>query len=183
MSKMSRIAQLSMKNIDSYCCTHSIYGISLLLSTSQPTNITTKVQGDTLVLMHSLKMINFHINSSNIPPHMVFYITAYTIRPGILLILIFLFTTQLCNELLEQGYVKERLKSSEKKFNRRYGYRFEQDEVSLSRILNDSLKFDILQWQLLTMGISNQTMTLLPNLTFYRIARGFRRVFSTGVAC
>ena len=40
ISKRSRNAQLSMINIDRYYCTHSIYGISLLLSTSQPISIT-----------------------------------------------------------------------------------------------------------------------------------------------
>ena len=40
ISERSRSAQLSMINIDRYYCTHSIYGISLLLSTSQPISIT-----------------------------------------------------------------------------------------------------------------------------------------------
>ena len=43
--------------------------------------------------------------------------------------------TRLLNKLLEQGYVKERLKSSLKKFSGRYG----DLEVPISRMLNDIL--------------------------------------------
>ena len=47
--------------------------------------------------------------------------------------------TRLSNKLLEQGYVKERLKSSLRKFYGRYGDLFKQYEVSLSQMLNDIL--------------------------------------------
>ena len=47
--------------------------------------------------------------------------------------------TRLSNKLLEQGYVKERLKSSLKKFYSRYGDLINQYEVPLSRMLNDIL--------------------------------------------
>ena len=47
--------------------------------------------------------------------------------------------TRLSNKLLEQGYVKERLKSSLKKFYGRYGDLIKQYEVPLSRMLNDIL--------------------------------------------
>ena len=47
--------------------------------------------------------------------------------------------TRLSNTLLEQGYVKERLKSSLWKFNGRYGDLIKQYEVSLSQMLNDIL--------------------------------------------
>ena len=47
--------------------------------------------------------------------------------------------TQLSNKLLEQGYVKERLKSSLRKFFGRYGDLIKQYEVSLSQMLNDIL--------------------------------------------
>ena len=43
----------------------------------------------------------------------------------------------LSNKLLDQGYVKERLKSSLRKFYGRYGDLIKQYEVPLSRMLND----------------------------------------------
>ena len=47
--------------------------------------------------------------------------------------------TRLSNKLLKQGYVKERLKSSLRKFYCRYGNLIKQYEVSLSQMLNDIL--------------------------------------------
>ena len=55
--------------------------------------------------------------------------------------------TRLSNKLLEQGYVKERLKSSLRKFYGRYGDLIKQYEVSLSQMLNDILWPDHIQWQ------------------------------------
>ena len=55
--------------------------------------------------------------------------------------------TRLSNKLLEQGYVKERLKSSLRKFYGRYGDLIRQYEVSLSQMLNDILWPDHIQWQ------------------------------------
>ena len=55
--------------------------------------------------------------------------------------------TRLSNNLLEQGYVKERLKSSLRKFYGRYGDLIRQYEVSLSQMLNDILWPDHIQWQ------------------------------------
>ena len=69
----------------------------------------------------------------------------------------------LSNKLLGQGYVKERLNSSLRKFYGRYGDLTKQYEIpSLSNF-----------WQLLI-------WTLWPNLTFYLIMRGFHRTFATG---
>ena len=48
---------------------------------------------------------------------------------------------RLSNKLLEQGYVKERLKSSLKKFNGRYGDLIKQYEHPLSRMLNDIMAY------------------------------------------
>ena len=56
-------------------------------------------------------------------------------------------STRLSNKLLEQGYVKERLKSSFRKFYGRYGDLIQQYEVSLTRMLNDILWPDHIQWQ------------------------------------
>ena len=47
---------------------------------------------------------------------------------------------------LFQGYVKERLKSSLRKFYGRYGDLTKQYEVPLSRMLHDSLDDDHIQW-------------------------------------
>ena len=55
--------------------------------------------------------------------------------------------TRLSNKLLEQGYVKERLKSSLRKFYGRYGDLIKQYEVSLTQMLNDILWPDHIQWQ------------------------------------
>ena len=52
---------------------------------------------------------------------------------------------RLPNKLLGQGYVKERLKSSLRKFYGRYGDLTEQYEVSLSRMLHDILEDDHIQ--------------------------------------
>ena len=46
---------------------------------------------------------------------------------------------RLSNKLLEQGYVKKRLKSSLRKFYGRYGDLIKQYDVSLSQMLNDIL--------------------------------------------
>ena len=53
---------------------------------------------------------------------------------------------RLSNKLLEQGYVKERLKSSLRKFYGRYGDLTKQDEVPLSRMLHDIPDDDHIQW-------------------------------------
>ena len=52
---------------------------------------------------------------------------------------------RLLNKLLGQGYVKERLKSSLRKFYGRYGDLIKQYEVPLSRMLHDILDDDHIQ--------------------------------------
>ena len=52
---------------------------------------------------------------------------------------------RLSNKLLGQGYVKERLRSSLRKFYGRYGDLIKQYEVPLSRMLHDILDADHLQ--------------------------------------
>ena len=49
---------------------------------------------------------------------------------------------RLSSKLLKQGYLKERLKSSFRKFYGRNGDLIQQYEVTLSRMLNDILTFD-----------------------------------------
>ena len=53
---------------------------------------------------------------------------------------------RLSNKLHEQGYVKERLKSSLRKFYGWYGDLIKQYEVSFSQMLNDILWPDHIQW-------------------------------------
>ena len=54
--------------------------------------------------------------------------------------------TRLSKKILEQGYVKIRLKSSLKKFYGRYGDLIKQYEVPPSRMFNDNLKLSHIQW-------------------------------------
>ena len=54
--------------------------------------------------------------------------------------------TRLSSKLLRQGYVKERLKSSLRKFYGRYGDLIKHYEVSLSQMLHDILGHDHIQW-------------------------------------
>ena len=79
---------------------------------------------------------------------------------------------RLSNKLLGQGYVKERLKSSLRKFYGRYGDLTKQYEVPLSRMLHDILDDDQIQWHPPLIGHYTNfwpllIWTLLPNLTFY----------------
>ena len=93
---------------------------------------------------------------------------------------------RLSNKLLGQGYVKERLKSSLRKFYGRYGDLTKQYEVPLSRMLRDILDDDHIQWHPPLIGHNFWPLliwTLLPNLTFYLIVQGFHRTYATGAAC
>ena len=95
---------------------------------------------------------------------------------------------RLSNKLLGQGYVKERLKSSLRKFYGRYGDLTKQYEVPLSRMLHDILDDDHIQWHPPLIGHYTYfwpllIYTLLPNLTFYLIVQGFHRTYATGAAC
>ena len=98
---------------------------------------------------------NFHITnfpflSSNIPASPAYVFISQLIRYaracssyGCFI----LRATRLSNKLLEQGYVKERLKSPLRKFYGRYGDIFKQYEVSFSQMLNGILWPDHIQWQ------------------------------------
>ena len=95
---------------------------------------------------------------------------------------------RLSNKLLGQGYVKERLKSSLRKFYGRYGDLTKQYEVPLSRMLHDILDDDHIQWHPPLIGHYTNfwplpIWTLLPNLTFYLIVQGFHRTYATGATC
>ena len=95
---------------------------------------------------------------------------------------------RLSNKLLGQGYVKERLKSSLRKFYGRYGDLTKQYEVPLSRMLHDILDDDHIQWHPQLIGHNTNfwpllIWTLLPNLTVYLIVQGVHRTYATGAAC
>ena len=95
---------------------------------------------------------------------------------------------RLSNKLLGQGYVKERLKSSLRKFYGRYGDLTKQYEAPLSRMLHDILDDDHIQWHPPLIGRYTNfwpllIWTLLPNLTFNLIVQGFHRTYATGAAC
>ena len=92
------------------------------------------------------------------------------------------------NKLFGHGYVKERLKSSLRKFCDRYGDLTKQYEVPLSRMLHNILDDDHIQWNPSLIGHYTNfwpllIWTSLPNLTFYHIMRGFHRTLATGAAC
>ena len=73
--------------------------------------------------MHSMLFIFGQILIAILPSHGCFILRA----------------RRLSHKLLEKGYVKERLKSSLRKFYGRYGDLIKQYEVSLSQMLNDIL--------------------------------------------
>ena len=79
--------------------------------------------------------------------------------------------TRLSNKLLEQGYVKERLKSSLKKF------------LVDTGILSNNTKFLSNECLMTFCILTKYNDTFLQNSTFYRFMRGFHRKLATGVAC
>ena len=95
---------------------------------------------------------------------------------------------RLSNKLLGQGYVKERLKSSLRKFYGRYGDLTKQYEVPLPNVTRH------FGWwpHTVTPSIDRTlhqflTITDLDLITefdfFYLIVQGFHRTYATGVAC
>ena len=68
--------------------------------------------------------------------------------PGLapLMNVLFWEAVRLSNKLLGKGYVKERLKSSLRKFYGRYGDLMKQYDVPLSRMLHDILEDDHIEW-------------------------------------
>ena len=82
---------------------------------------------------------------------------SFTVDTGILLSNMECFilrAMRLSNKLLGQGYVKERLKSSLRKFYGRYWDLPKQYEVPLSRMLHDILDDDHIQWHPPLIGIT-----------------------------
>ena len=84
---------------------------------------------------------NFPLLSSNIPSSPALTRTYSSYECFILRAM------RLSNKLLGQGYVKERLRSSLRKFYDRHGDLIKQYEVSLFRMLHDILDDGNLQWR------------------------------------
>ena len=86
----------------------------------------------------------------------------------------------LFNKLLCQGYVKNCLQSSLRKFYGRYG-----TLIKIWSSLLKNSKWHSVGWPYTMAPSTDQTlyqiMTLLPNLTFYGIMSCFHRVFATGM--
>ena len=96
-----------------------------------------------------------------------FYLTAHTVFQSLLLLWMF-YSVRLSSKLLGQGYVRERFKSSLRKFYGRYGDLFKHYEVSLSRMLHDILGHEDIQWH-------PQLTRQYTNLwTYYRTWRYYR---------
>ena len=98
---------------------------------------------------YNFHITNFSFMSSNIPSspaycvfisQLIRYARASSYECFILR------AVRLSNNLLGQGYVKERLRSSLRKFYGRYVDLIKQYEVPLSRMLHDILDYDHLQW-------------------------------------
>ena len=98
----------------------------------------------------NFQITNFPFLSSNIPSshaycvfisQLIRYVRACSSYECFILRLV-----RLSNKLLGQGYVKERFRSSLRKFYCRYGDLIKQYEVPLSRMFHDILDDDHLQW-------------------------------------
>ena len=95
---------------------------------------------------------------------------------------------RLPNKLLGQGYVKERLRSSLRKFSGRYGDLFKPYDAPSPECYTTFWAMTIYSDTLLDQALHQflsllLILTFLSNLTFYLIARGFLRTFATGAAC
>ena len=134
----------------------------------------------------SFHITNFPFMSSNLPSSTAnFVFISQIIRYAMVCYsyeCFILRTVRLSNKLLGQGYVKERLKSSLRKFFGRYGDLTKQYEVPLSWMLQDILDDDHIQWHAPLIGHYTNfwpllMWILLPNLTSYLIMRGFHRTY------
>ena len=73
-----------------------------------------------------------------------FYLTAHTVCQGLLFL--WMFYSKGGTTFIGEGYVRERLKSSLRKFYGQYGDLIKHYEVPLSQMLHDILGHDHLQW-------------------------------------
>ena len=113
---------------------------------------------------------NFPFLSSNSPssPAYCFFISQLIryARPCSRYECFILRARRLSSKRLKQGYLAERLESSFRTFYGRYVDLIQQYDVSLSRMLNDILRLDQLQWLLNRSDFPPLFMTLIPGLTF-----------------
>ena len=101
---------------------------------------------------------------------MAFYLTAHTICQGLFLLCIFILrAVRLSSKLLGQGYVRERLRSSLRKFYGRYGDLIKHYEGSLSRMLHDIQGHDHIQRHPHLTRHNTNFVNLLPNWTLLPI--------------
>ena len=142
------LVELEMKDTTESNTTSASY-LDLLLSIGRDSQLHTSIYDKRDDF--NFHIINFPFLSSNIPTspaygvfisQLIRYARACSSYECFILR-----ATRLSNKLLEQGYVKERLKSSLRKFYGRYGDLIKQYEVSLSQMLNDILWPDHIQWQ------------------------------------
>ena len=119
----------------------SVSYLDLLLSIGRDGQLHTSIYDKRDVF--NLHITNFPFLSSNIPTspaygvfisQLIWYARACSSYGCFILR-----ATRLSNKLLDQGYVKERLKASLRKFYGRYWDLVKQYEVSLSQMLNDIL--------------------------------------------
>ena len=97
----------------------------------------------------SISILHFLFLSSNIsssPAYGVFISQLIRYAKACSSLCFILRAVRLSNKLPGQGYVKERLKSSPRKFYGRDGDLTKQYEVPLSRMLQDILEDDHIQW-------------------------------------
>ena len=98
---------------------------------------------------------------------------------------------QISNNLLGQGYVKERLKLSKRKFYGRYGNLINQYEAPLSRMLHEIRENNIMQWYTPIDKTLHQFMNLFHlywtgpyyRIWLYSIVWGFYKAFVMDVTC
>ena len=162
------------------CSCQSVWTVNFILPFT--TNVTISIS--------ILQTFRSWVATSHLRPPMAFLSHNSSNTPGLAPLMngFFLRAMRLSNKLLGQGYVKERLKSSLRKFYGRYGDLTKQYEVPLSRMLHDILDDDHIHWHPTLIGhyINFWPLliwTLLPNLTFYLIVQGFHRTYATGAAC
>ena len=121
---------------------------------------------------------------------LAFYLTIHPIRQICSCYECFIFrAVRSSNKLLVQGYVKERMRSSLRKFYGWYRDLINQYEVPFSRMLHDILDDDHLHWHPLLMRYYIQFWLFYRSGPSYRIwlftqlREGFHRTFATGEAC
>ena len=142
----------------------------------------------TIFLISILQTFRSWVATSHLRPPMAFLFHISGFAP-LMNVFFFLRAVRLSNKLLAQGYGKDRYRPSLRKFYCQYGDLIKQYEVPLSRLLHDTLDDDHIQWHPPLIRHKHQFLillliwTLLLNLTFYLIARGFHRTYATGMAC